>query len=417
MSQFEDFIQRFPPEVQENIRLIWDSLGTNEQTSFLSLLSSFPNDPKLIKDLVKLSSVQFRQAFGHKRSVAIIGPANVGKSTLYNQMVHNKADLAAVGPLPGTTHENQPADAGLFTVIDTPGADAVGIIGDHEHELALSAAEQADFLVLVFDAIQGIKKSEKELFEELAFLKKPYIVLLNKMDLVGPKLAESIVSKAAENLSLDPAQVIPIVAKDGKNLSRILLAIAAAEPEMMAALGQALPEYRWQLAWKSIASAASISAAIALAPLPVIDFIPLVVTQSVMVMGIARVYNIQTTPKVATELVTTFGLGMLARTLFRELSRFGGVPGWLLGAAIAASTTLVMGYAAILWFEKGEKLSPAKVKQLTQEFTKYMLDILKGFGKHKPSKEELFSRISQSLEESPLAESRKKLDDEVADLD
>ncbi len=417
MSQIEDFIKRFPPDVQDTIRMIWNSLGTTEQTSFLSMLTSFPSNPKLIRNLVKLSTVQFRQAFGHKRSVAIIGPANVGKSTLYNQMVHNKIDMAAVGPLPGTTRTNQPADAGLFTVIDTPGADAVGLIGEHEHELSLYAAQQADFLVLVFDALQGIKKGEKALFDELALLKKPYIVLLNKVDLVGPKLVDSIVAKAAENLGLSPDQVIPIVAKDGKNLSRILLAIAAAEPEMVAALGEALPEYRWQLAWKSIASAASISAAIALTPLPVIDFIPLTITQAVMVVGIARVFNITTTFKVATDLVSTFGLGMLARTLFRELSRLGGIPGWLLGAALAASTTIVMGYATVLWFEKGQKLSPAAMKQLTQEFTKYMLDILKGFGKHKPTKDELYARINQSLEESPLASSRSSLDQEVFDLD
>lgn len=417
MPQIDDFIRRFPPDVQDTIRMVWDSLGASEQASFTSLISSLPNDPRLIKNLVKRSTVQFRQAFGSKHSVAIIGPANVGKSTLYNQLIHNKTDLAEVGPLPGTTHVNQPADAGLFTVVDTPGADAVGVGGDLERQLAFSAAQQADFLVLVFDAIQGIKKGEKALFEDLSQLKKPYIVLMNKMDLVEPKLKDSLIERAADNLNLRSDQIIPVVAKDGKNLSRILLAIAAAEPEMVAALGEALPEYRWQLAWRSIISAASISAAIALAPLPVIDFIPLVITQSVMVMGIARVYNIKTTPRVATELVTTFGLGLLARTLFRELSRFGGVPGWLLGAAIASATTMVMGYAAIVWFEKGQKLSPGSINKLTREFTNYFLDILKSFGKHKPDKDELYARISKSLEDSPLAESRNSLDEDVADLD
>lgn len=417
MPQIDDFIRRFPPDVQDTIRMVWDSLGASEQASFTSLISSLPNDPRLIKNLVKRSTVQFRQAFGSKHSVAIIGPANVGKSTLYNQLIHNKTDLAEVGPLPGTTHVNQPADAGLFTVVDTPGADAVGVGGDLERQLAFSAAQQADFLVLVFDAIQGIKKGEKALFEDLSQLKKPYIVLMNKMDLVEPKLKDNLIERAADNLNLRSDQIIPVVAKDGKNLSRILLAIAAAEPEMVAALGEALPEYRWQLAWRSIISAASISAAIALAPLPVIDFIPLVITQSVMVMGIARVYNIKTTPRVATELVTTFGLGLLARTLFRELSRFGGVPGWLLGAAIASATTMVMGYAAIVWFEKGQKLSPGSINKLTREFTNYFLDVLKSFGKHKPDKDELYARISKSLEDSPLAESRNSLDEDVADLD
>ena len=203
-----------------------------------------------------------------------------------------------------------------------------------------------------------------------------------------------------------------MAAKDGKNLAKVLLAIAATEPEMVAALGQALPEYRWQLAWHSIVRAASISAAIALAPLPVIDFIPLVITQSIMVLGIARIYNYRITPQRATELVTTFGLGFLARTIFQELAKLEGIPGWLLSAAIASSTTVVMGYAAIQWFEKGQKLSSETLKKLTRALTSSMLDTLKSLGKRKPSRKELEARISGSLEQSPLAESPKPLDDQ-----
>lgn len=413
MSTFDDFLKRFPQDVQNTVRTIWDALGVGEKNRFLDLISNFPNETNLVKGLVKLTTAQIRQAFGNKRNVAIIGPANVGKSTLYNQMVHSKQDLAAVGPLPGTTRDTQQADAGLFTVVDTPGADAVGTLGEHERQLSLSAASQADFLVLMYDAIQGIKKTEQEIFHQLSALKRPFIVVMNKIDLVSAKDLDAVISLAAQNLGLKPEQVIPIVAKDGKNLSRVLLAIASTEPEMVAALGQALPGYRWQLAWRSIVGAASISAAIALTPLPVIDFIPLVITQSVMVLGIARIYSYKITPKRASELVATFGLGFLARTLFQELSKLGGIPGWLLSAAIASSTTIVMGYAAIRWFEKGERLSSEALKKLTKETTAYMMDTLKSLGKRKPSKKELEDRITHSLEESPLADSPKTLDDEA----
>ena len=415
MATFDDFLKRFPQDVQNTVRMIWDALGVGEKNRFLDLISTFPNETNLVKGLVKLTTTQIRQAFGNKQKVAIIGPANVGKSTLYNQMVHSKQDLAAVGPLPGTTHQTQQADAGLFTVFDTPGADAVGSLGEHERQLALSAASQADFLILMYDAIQGVKKTEQEIFHQLSALNRPFIVVLNKIDLVSAKVLEGVISNAAGNLGLKPEQVIPIVAKDGKNLSRVLLAIASTEPEMVAALGQALPAFRWQLAWRSIVGAASISAAIALVPLPIIDFIPLVVTQSVMVLGIARIFSYRITPKRASELVATFGLGFLARTLFQELSKLGGLPGWLLSAAIASSTTIVMGYAAIRWFEKGERLSSEALKKLTKETTTYMLDTLKGLGKRKPSKKELQERIAQSLEASPLAESPKTLDDKAAD--
>ena len=208
-----------------------------------------------------------------------------------------------------------------------------------------------------------------------------------------------------------------MAAKDGKNLAKVLLAIAATEPEMMAALGQALPEYRWQLSWHAIVRAAFISAAVALAPLPVIDFIPLVITQSFMVLSIARIYNFRITPQRATELVTTFGLGFLARTIFQELAKFEGIPGWLLSAAIASSTTVVMGYAAIQWFEKGQRLSSETLKKLTKVLTSSMLDTLKSLGKRKPSRKELEATISGSLEQSPLAESPKPLDDQSGGME
>jgi len=316
--------------------------------------------------------------------------------------------------------ENQQADAALFTVVDTPGADAVGRVGEQEKNLALSAAAEADFLVLVFDAIQGIKKTEQELFNELSALKKPFVVVLNKIDLnkidlVPRKDLHAVIANAALNLGLEPDQIVPIVAKDGKNLSKVLLAVAATEPEMVAALGRALPEYRWQLAWQTIVRSASISAAIALAPLPVIDFVPLVVTQSIMVVSIARIYNYKITPRRASELVATFGLGFLGRTLFQELSKLGGLPGWLLSAAIASSTTVVMGYAAVRWFEKGEKLSNEALKKLTRGMTTYLLETLKSLGKRKPGQKGLRERITQALESSPLAENRSTLDSEAGE--
>ncbi|HEX7619840.1 MAG TPA: GTPase, partial [Anaerolineales bacterium] len=369
MTLFDDILGQFPAEVQSTVRKIWDTLGPTEKAGFLSLLTGFPSDPNLMRRLVKLSTAQIRQAFGNKHRVVIVGPTNVGKSTLYNQLVQNKRELARVGPLPGTTTVNQQADAALFTVVDTPGADAVGSLGEIEKTLALSAAGEADFLVLVFDAIQGVKKTEQELFNELSALKKPFVVVLNKVDLVPRKDQQSVISSAAVNLGLKPEEIVPIVAKEGRNLGKVLLAVAATEPGMVAALGQALPEYRWQLAWQTTIRAASLSATIALLPLPFLDFVPLVITQSIMVVSIARIYSYKITPQRASELVATFGLGFLGRTLFQELSKLGGFPGWLLSAAIASSTTVVMGYAAVRWFDKGQKLSTDVLKKLTQSVT------------------------------------------------
>ncbi len=414
MAAIDPLLKKLPPETQDVFRMVWDALSPGEKSTLESMLSGLPVDTNLFRMLMRLSTVQLKQAFGQKQQVAIVGPTNVGKSTLYNQFVQRKEDTAAVSALPGTTRINQLADAGLFAIVDTPGADAVGEVGEREQQEALSAAQKADFLIIVFDAIQGVKQTELELFHQLTALKKPYVVVVNKVDLVR-KESRVILEKAALSLGLSAEQVIPVVAKTGENLPQVVTAIAMTEPQIVAALGRGLPQYRWKLAWRSIVSAASIAAVIALTPLPIIDFAPLLITQSVMVLGIARIYNYKITLERARELIATFGLGLLGRTLFAELSKLGGLPGWVLAAAIASSMTVVTGYASVVWFERGERLSTDTLKKMTQATTEYFLGILKGLGKRKPGKQTLQEHIAEALEQSVYAEGRELFDEQAKD--
>lgn len=400
-SSFEEFFSRLPRDTQDLLKSIWGSLPPAEKSDLQALYKILPFETRLMKLLLNLSVEQLKLAFGKKQRVAIVGPANVGKSTLYNNFIRTKKDQAAVSPLPGTTRARQEADAGLFSIIDTPGADAVGEVGEHEKDLALSAARESDFLIIMFDAIQGVKRTEHELYQELTALGKPYIVVLNKIDLVKRDTIK-VVEKVAIDLQLQPEQVYAIAAKDGKNLEQVLLAIAAAEPEIVAALGRALPEYRLQLARRAIISASSVAAVVALAPLPLIDFVPLVITQSTMVLTIARIYNYRITFERARELVATFGLGFLARTIFQEMSKLGGIPGWLLSTAIASSTTAAMGYAAVVWFDKGSQVTTESLNRFTRQLTRYLLDRLSRLFKRKPGGKNLQQFMSEALEGAPL---------------
>ncbi len=403
MPTINDILGSLPQDTQVQLREVWTSLTPDEREALQSIVRGMPSERQLFRLLLGMASTHVKTAFGRKHKVAIVGPANVGKSTLYNQFTQAKQDQAAVSPVPGTTRINQEAEAGLFTVVDTPGADVVGTLGETERQEALRAARNADFLVIMFDAIQGIKRGELELFHELVALGKPYVVALNKSDLVRRDL-EAVRQRAASNLELKPEQVIAISARQGDNLARVLMAIAVSEPGLVAALGSALPAYRSRLVSRSITTAAGLAAVIALTPIPVIDFVPLIATQSVMIVGIARIYNRPITLAMAKELVATFGLGFIGRTLFQELSKLGGVPGWLLAAAIASSTTVVMGRAASAWFERGERLNPAALKQATEQLTGTMLASLRRLGRGKPDGKALKERVEQTLEALPARE-------------
>jgi len=412
MAIIDDFLKKLPPDTRKNLELIWNSLSASDKQSIIKIISAFPKNSSQVNMLVDLATRQYKVITGSKHTVAIVGPANVGKSTLYNQLIHEKEDKAQVSPVPGTTRVNQQADSGLFSIVDTPGADAVGYVGEEEKKQAMDAARSADFLVIMFDAIQGIKQSELQLFNDLLALSKPYIVVLNKMDLVK-KEEQLVIAKSAANLRLDPNQVIPIAAKDGKAVSDVVMAIAIAEPSLITALGRALPEFRWKLAWRTIASASSLCAAIALTPLPVLDFGPLVITQSVMVLSLARIYDYKINLARARELILTFGLGLIGRTLFAQLSKLGGVPGWLLSSAIASSITVVLGYAVVLMFDRNRRLTKDELNRLTKTLTGFLLERLKNLGKKKPNQKTLQETILQSLEESGMPGSTEILDAQV----
>jgi small GTP-binding protein len=409
MSTIDDILKEFPPRTREKIKAAWEGLPKPIQNEFESVLKALPINPQLLRRLIDIALNQYKTVSGKKNKIAIIGPANVGKSTLYNHLIRSKTDQAEVGPLPGTTRMNQEADAGFFSIVDTPGADAVGDVGEIEKQHALNGARQADFLIIVFDAIQGVKKTEQELFEELAEYDKPFLVVLNKIDLVK-RSEERVIAKAASTLNLEPSQLVAINAKDGKNIENVVMAIAKIDPETIAALSRALPEFRWQLAWGAIVGAASTSGLIGAVPIPFVDFAPLVAVQGAMVLSIARIYQYEINLERAKELVATFGIGFLGRTLFQQLSKLGGLPGYVLAAAIAASTTVVMGYASIVWFQKGEKLTSESLQRMTKDITEILLKSFKNLGKARPSKTALQQAIQNGLENSTLASQQPNLD-------
>ena len=126
MPDITDVTKYFPSATQTIINRIWSAVPENERRSLEDTFKGLPLDKNPLNALIDLAVIQFKTAFGKARTVAIIGPANVGKSTLFNQFIRSKNDKAVVGPIPGTTRLNQEADAGMFAIIDTPGADAVG---------------------------------------------------------------------------------------------------------------------------------------------------------------------------------------------------------------------------------------------------------------------------------------------------
>ncbi len=156
------------------------------------------------------------------------------------------------------------------------------------------------------------------------------------------------------------------------------------------------------MAWQRTVAAGVAAASVALIPLPMADVVPLLGVQTGLVLTIARVYGYEITAARAKELIATFGVAFAARTLFRELSKLFGVPGWILSAVVAASGTIAIGYGSMLWFERGEKPTQEALQRLMGEIGGYLREQLSGGGsQEKPSPKVLRQRLQSAIRGLP----------------
>lgn len=394
-------LEFLPPEVRPLVMEAWGGLPPDMrrecELTLGGFVKLFQKSPGSITDFLQLVQRTAGPAVTPLTRVAVVGPVNVGKSTLYNALVTDPEQRADESPIPGTTREAKTGRMGLFDLVDTPGADHGATIGLQEKELAFEAARQADFLVIVFDATSSVKASDKVLYTELKALGKPHLVALNKIDLVSKSDRRHVVRAAAGVLGLDTEAVIPISAEHREGIEKLVLEVAASEPNLLARFGELMPEMRRKLGWQAIRRAAVASALVALTPIPLTDVIPLTAIQASMVLTLARIYEQEIGFTRAVELLSTFGAGWLARLLFQELSKLAGVPGWVLSASIATSATIAIGYTSMLWFETGKKPTQADVSRVAKSTQKAVTGVLTGMGKKKPNKKTLTQELEEAL--------------------
>ncbi|MFW0862131.1 MAG: ribosome biogenesis GTPase Der [Candidatus Komeilibacteria bacterium] len=121
-----------------------------------------------------------------KQTVAIVGRANVGKSTLFNKLISKPSAL--VSPIAGTTRDRLTADCswnGLdFTIIDTGGFDVnmKDIIEKQIYEQTAQAITGADLVLFLVDTKTGTMPQDKEFALFLKKSKKKVVLVANKAD-------------------------------------------------------------------------------------------------------------------------------------------------------------------------------------------------------------------------------------------
>src|SRR5260370_40003445 len=89
MNEIDQLIQEFPPGVREHLRSAWDKVPDTARGPLLKALHELPEDLGRWRELIRLALSHVRVVTGDKRRGGHVGPADAGKSALYNQLVRN----------------------------------------------------------------------------------------------------------------------------------------------------------------------------------------------------------------------------------------------------------------------------------------------------------------------------------------
>lgn len=148
--------------------------------------------------------------------VAIVGRPNVGKSTIFNILTASRS--AIVADYSGLTRDRKYGtlkDSGV-TLIDTGGLNEDSDDMSHAiKEQTDLAIDEADSLLFVVDAIDGLLPTDQEIAQSLRKQNKNITLLINKAD--NPKLEES----SAEFINLGFKQTIFLSASHNKGFSEL----------------------------------------------------------------------------------------------------------------------------------------------------------------------------------------------------
>lgn len=153
---------------------------------------------------------------GERAHIVFFGVRNAGKSSLVNALTSQT--VSVVSDVAGTTTDPvrkamELAPAGPVLVIDTPGIDDAGDVGDLRVQRAETALNEADVAVLVVDATRGMTSFDDRLLATFQTRRIPHVIAENKADL----LAESGRVGAAE-----PSLSSPSLGADASN-GKVLL--------------------------------------------------------------------------------------------------------------------------------------------------------------------------------------------------
>lgn len=125
---------------------------------------------------------------GERMHIGFFGRRNAGKSSVVNAVTGQ--ELSVVSDTKGTTTDPvkkamELLPIGPVMIIDTPGFDDEGSLGEQRIKKARQILNRTDLAVLVVDAAEGKKACDRELLSLFEEKEIPYLIVYNKCDLLS----------------------------------------------------------------------------------------------------------------------------------------------------------------------------------------------------------------------------------------
>lgn len=160
--------------------------------------------------------------------IGFFGKRNVGKSSIVNKVTGQ--ELAVVSDVKGTTTDPvskamELLPLGPVVIIDTPGIDDEGHLGELRVRKAKQVLNRVDVAVLVVDATVGKTSVDEELIRIFKEKEIPYLVVYNKTDLLKTKDGNRLSSE--NKLNQNAEQSIYASAATGQNIYELKERIAS----------------------------------------------------------------------------------------------------------------------------------------------------------------------------------------------
>ncbi|MBR6644513.1 MAG: [Clostridia bacterium] len=145
---------------------------------------------------------------GERLTIGFFGARNAGKSSVANAVTGQI--ISVVSDTPGTTTDPvkksmELLPLGPVTIIDTPGLDDVGELGEERVKVSLRVLASVDAAVIVIDAARGTTEFDEKLLKTVKERNLPYVCVYNKSENV----------KIPDNI---PDDTVYVSAKSGYNI-------------------------------------------------------------------------------------------------------------------------------------------------------------------------------------------------------